>query len=121
MKWETWDSDVEKLDNVSGECVNGTTMDFHMKTGSIVTCTLSNVVLNKSLTFSGTAAGGLMKFEGDIRLEPVEDSTKVDYTFGLSGVVGSVFQLFKSKYVIGGTETGLENIVRMSEEAQKSG
>merc|ERR1719296_35077 len=97
-------------------------MNFHMKTGSVLLCTLSNVAENKSLTFSGSAVGGLMKFEGIIHLEPTDDdsTTKVKYSFGMSGAVGSVFQYIQSKYVVGGTETGLENIVRMSEEAQKS-
>jgi hypothetical protein len=123
MKWESWDPDVKELKDVSGPCMNGTTMNFVMVTGPSPMCTLSNVVENSALTFSGKMAGGAVKFAGTILLTPEPDDsgkTTVDYTFEISGCVGAIASRFKSKDIIGGTESGLANIVRLSEEAQRS-
>lgn len=122
MKWELWDPDLKELTEVSGACVNGTTMNFIMQTGQVVPVTLSNVVQNQSLTFSGKMALGLVKFEGTVVLSSSSESTKtnVDYTFGISGCIGSIISKATWKDIVEGTENGLKNIVKLSEEAQKS-
>ena len=39
--------------------------------------------------------------------------------FGLEGLLGAVMSLFMKKAVVGGTQGGLDNMVKLSEEAQK--
>lgn len=121
MKWEAWDVDVDHLDNVSGECVEGTTFDFVMKEGNLVIPNvLINVEENKKLTFVGKFARGLMKNMGTVTLTPEgSNKTKIDYTFELQGPLGWIFGHVKSEAVVGGTEEGLANMVKLSEEAQK--
>eukprot|EP00542_Grammatophora_oceanica_P019705 CAMPEP_0194047710 /NCGR_PEP_ID=MMETSP0009_2-20130614/25222_1 /TAXON_ID=210454 /ORGANISM="Grammatophora oceanica, Strain CCMP 410" /LENGTH=146 /DNA_ID=CAMNT_0038693395 /DNA_START=9 /DNA_END=449 /DNA_ORIENTATION=+ len=121
MKWESWDVDVDHLDNVSGECVEGTTFNFVMKEGgTVVPNTLMDVEENKTLTFLGVFAGGLMKNKGVITLTPEgTDKTKIDYSFELQGPLGWIFGKVKSQAVVSGTEEGLANIVKLSEAAQK--
>jgi len=62
-----------------------------------------------------------MGFERNILLTPQEgeDKTKVDYSFATTRFVGGLIMLLNSKPVVHGTETGLANIVRLSEEAAK--
>lgn len=91
--------------------------------GTKIPQTLSGVKKNESLTFSGTFYGS--NILGIITLTPVEGSdktktkTKVAYSFDMDGCVGSIIKTFRSEYVTGGTEMGLANIVRLSEEAQQ--
>ena len=82
MKWESWDPDLKDMIDVTGGCENGTTCTFVMKDGNNIPTTLSNVDTNKSLTFSGGMAGGLLKFEGNILITPVDASnSKIDYKY----------------------------------------
>eukprot|EP00956_Cyclotella_meneghiniana_P029940 scaffold74192_cov68-Cyclotella_meneghiniana.AAC.2 len=120
MKWESWDPDLKELIDVTGGCENGTTCTFVMKDGNNIPTKLSNVEKNESLTFSGAVAGGLLKFEGTVLITPVDASnSKIDYKFGLEGLIGAMMSLFMKKAVVGGTQGGLDNMVKLSEEAQK--
>jgi len=121
MKWEQWDPDLIEVKDVSGGCVDGTTCVFAMKNGSDVPITLCDVVENESLTFKGSAAGGMLSCVGTIKISKVDNKTsKIDYTFEISGCVGFLLSTFNNKVVVEGTEHGLENIVKLSEEAQKT-
>jgi len=122
MKWEEWDEDVVELVDVKGGCTEGGTFTFHIKNGDrMAPCKLSNVKENESLVFTGTLFGGAMGFEGRILLTPLEgdDKTKVDYSFGVSKLLGGLIMLVNSNPIVHGTETGLANIIRLSEEAEK--
>jgi hypothetical protein len=84
--------------------------------------TLTGVKKNESLTFSGTFYGS--NIVGTITLTPDNNDksktkTKVTYSFDMDGCLGSIIKTFRSEYVVGGTENGLANIVRLSEEAQQ--
>jgi hypothetical protein len=84
--------------------------------------TLRDVVENESVTFEGHMLGGAMGFVGTILLTPQGDdeaNTKVDYSFEVKGCIGSIVSLINSKAIVGGTEKGLENIIRLSEETQQ--
>mmetsp|Transcript_28936 Transcript_28936/g.40572 ORF Transcript_28936/g.40572 Transcript_28936/m.40572 type:complete len:152 (+) Transcript_28936:80-535(+) len=124
MKWEKWDPDIVEVTNVrNGGFMDGGTFDFVMKEGSmkVVPCTLSNFVHEKSFTFSGSVMGGFLSFVGTIELTPTaetEKETKVNYTFELSGCLGSLLSCANPKPIVDGTENGLANIVRLSEEAE---
>lgn len=121
MQWESWDHNIIKLKDVSGGCEEGTTCIFEQKDGNNFSFTLSNVEKNKCLTFSGVALGGTIKAEGKILITPVDNfSTKIDYSFELSGTVGFVVAILKKRAVVEGTENGLANIVQLSERAQGS-
>jgi hypothetical protein len=88
--------------------------------GTKIPQTLSGVKKNESLTFSGTFYGS--KIIGTITLTPEDNDitkTKVDYTFDMVGFLGFFVKTFRSEYIIGGTENGLANMVRLSEEAQQ--
>ncbi len=120
MKFEVWDPDVTETKNPSGGCENDTTFTFIMKDGQNVPTSLSNVVKHESLTFEGTSAGGLVVFSGTIVLSatPSVSETKVDYTFSFGGCLGSLIATVIQKAIVEGTEGGLENIKKLSEEAQ---
>ena len=120
MKWENWDPDLKAINDLSGGCENGSSMVFAMNDGSNIPITLSNVVKNKSVDFKGGALGGLLKAEGKIRITPVDETTsKIDYSFELLGAFGPLVALVKKKEVVEGTQGGLDNMVKMSKEAQK--
>ena len=119
MKWEVWDEDVEQVLEPSGGCENGTTFIFHMKTGQKILCTLDSVVQHEKLTFQGPFLGGAGKFSGTVQLIPETDTTtNIDYTFGWGGFLSPLLNLFAGKPAEEGTRAGLENMVRLSEEAQ---
>mmetsp|Transcript_5291 Transcript_5291/g.12008 ORF Transcript_5291/g.12008 Transcript_5291/m.12008 type:complete len:152 (+) Transcript_5291:181-636(+) len=121
MRWELWDHNIKKLTDVSGGCDDGTTCIFEQKDGKNFSFTLSNVEKNKRVDFSGVALGGTIKAEGKVLITPVDNfSTKIDYSFELSGSVGFVVAILKKRAVVEGTEGGLANMVKMSEEAQGS-
>ena len=90
-----------------------------MKDGSgPIPMTLSNIVKNESLTFSGIFMRS--KVEGTVILTPIaSDKTKVDYTFDIGGLLGIFAKTFKRKAVVGGTELGLANMIRLAEDEQK--
>lgn len=122
MKWELWDADVAEVIDVQGDgCVSGTKCVFVMKDGGMKASTaLSNVVENERLTFSGSMLGGAASFQGDIELTPQDGGkTLVNYTFHMKGCVGAILNAFKKDAIVGGTEVGLANIGRLSEEAEK--
>lgn len=129
MKWERWDPDVEVLEDVSGPPTEGSTCTFVMKDGGTrIPTTLSGVEYARSLTFSGSAVGGLMKFSGTVNLVPLTkddvsqpETTEITYSFELFGIIGFFFTTFKKTLVVGGTEKGLANMVTLSEEAQAKG
>ena len=119
MKWEIWDADVEKVLDPSGGCENGTTFVFHMKSGQKINCILTNVIMNEQLTFQGPFLGGAGNFSGTVQLIPEgKDTTKIDYTFGWGGFLAPLLNLVAGKPAKEGTRVGLENMVRLSEEAQ---
>ena len=122
MKWESWDPDLLEVKDISGNgsCEEGTKCVFAMNDGSNFPITLSNVEKNKSVDFKGGILGGFVKAEGKVRIEPVNDTTtKIDYSFELQGIAGTFITMIKRKEVVGGTQGGLDNMVKMSEEAQK--
>eukprot|EP00571_Detonula_confervacea_P017293 CAMPEP_0172297612 /NCGR_PEP_ID=MMETSP1058-20130122/568_1 /TAXON_ID=83371 /ORGANISM="Detonula confervacea, Strain CCMP 353" /LENGTH=92 /DNA_ID=CAMNT_0013006781 /DNA_START=184 /DNA_END=462 /DNA_ORIENTATION=+ len=91
-----------------------------MNDGSNIPFTLSNVEKNKSVDFKSSLFGGIIKCEGKVLITPVDASTsKIDYSFELFGIVGSLVAMLKKKEVVGGTQGGLDNMVKRSEEAQK--
>ncbi len=80
MKWEEWDPDLNEVKEASGGCEDGTTCIFAMKDGNDIPITLSNVVANKSLTFSGGMLGGMIGAEGKVLITPVDAKTStIDY------------------------------------------
>ena len=118
MKWEEWDPDVEALEDVTGECVDGTTFTFVMIDPSVkrIPVALSNVKENETVRFGGAAVGGLMKFDGFIRIEPKGDTSTIEYTFSMFGLLGSVVNFMKPDAVINGVEKGLENMKSLAEK-----
>ena len=122
MKWETWDPDVEKLEDVTANAkgeklYDGSKFTFVMTTGIKAPCTIT-MKEYESLIFKGAFFKGLVGFEGKILLAPVEEaSTKLTYSFSLTGMLGGVMGMINKKAVVEGTEKGLENIVKLSEEA----
>ena len=123
MKWEEWDPDVQCLEDVSGDCVNGTTLVFVMKEGSSsiakIPVTLRGVQENQSLQYHGQVWGGSMQFDASIEITPIEDGNTsfVRYTFDMYGVLGSAVNWYNPTPVTEGVEKGLENIKRLSEAA----
>ena len=94
-----------------------------MKEGPLekVPCTLSNVKTNESLTFSGVAMGGLMQFSGTVEITKKGDKeSHINYTFEMAGCLGSFFSFLNPKPIVHGTEAGLANMVKLSEEKESS-
>ena len=119
MKWETWDADLDRLEDVSGKMANGTTMIFVLTDGVKVPTRVENCVDNERFTFRGKL--GPMEFHGTVILTPVDDcATNIRFTIGIEGCLGAIFHFFKKEANVSNTEKGLENMIRISEEAQKS-
>lgn len=113
-----WDPDVKSVKDVSGPCEDGTTFTFAMNDGNDIPMTLSNVRENKSVDFKG-AAWGVLKAEGKVLIEPIDSSTsKINYSFEMTGLVGAILAMVKKKEIIHGVDVGLDNMKKMSEEAQ---
>ena len=121
MKWQDWDHNIQQLRDVSGKCENGTTAIFEQTDGKEFLFTLHDVEEYKCVIFSGRALGGTLKAEGKIVITPIDNfSTRIEYSFELSGTIGFVVALLRKRAVVEGTEAGLRNIVKMAEEAQAS-
>eukprot|EP00339_Tiarina_fusa_P028288 CAMPEP_0117047172 /NCGR_PEP_ID=MMETSP0472-20121206/32608_1 /TAXON_ID=693140 ORGANISM="Tiarina fusus, Strain LIS" /NCGR_SAMPLE_ID=MMETSP0472 /ASSEMBLY_ACC=CAM_ASM_000603 /LENGTH=146 /DNA_ID=CAMNT_0004759787 /DNA_START=26 /DNA_END=463 /DNA_ORIENTATION=- len=121
MEWEKWDPDVTHMEDVSGGCEEGTLCTFMMKEGPIkrIPCKLSGVKENESLTFSGSVMAGLMQFQGTITISANDDDTStINYAFDMFGLLGSFVYWAKPEAVLGGTKGGLDNMVKISEEAE---
>lgn len=121
--FEEWDPDVKEILGTEPgvPSKDGMEIVFHMNDGLKIPMTLSNVVENKSLTFGGSAMGGVIKFQGDVVMKSVaDDSTEITYTFGLTGCLGGVMSVVGRKAVEGGTKGGIDNMVKLSEEAAKA-
>lgn len=121
MKWEQWDPDLREVKDVSGNgrCEEGTTCIFAMNDGQDIPITMTNVVKNESVDFRGGFLKGAIRAEGKVRITPVSPSTsEINYSFELLGFVGMLVTMIKRKEVDGGTKGGLDNIVKLAEEAQ---
>lgn len=121
MKWEQWDPDLREVKDVSGDgrCEEGTTCIFAMNDGQEIPITMTNVVRNKSVDFRGGFLRGAIRAEGKVRITPVDPSTsEIYYSFELSGFVGMLVTMLKRREVVGGTKGGLDNMVKLAEEAQ---
>ena len=117
MQWQDWDHNLHQLRNVSGKCENGTTAIFEQTDGREFMFTLHDVVKDRSVMFSGQALGGTLKAEGKILITPIDNfSTRIEYSFELSGTIGFVVALLRKRDVVEGTEGGLRNMVKMVEE-----
>jgi carbon monoxide dehydrogenase subunit G len=125
MKWDSWDPDVERMEDIDESSVlkEGATATFVMEKssgGSKFPIVAVDVEENKAFTFKGGQLGGMVKVLGIIVLEEKgENETLVKYTFTMMGLVGTVVAALNSKAIVGGTEGGLANIVKLSEEAQQ--
>lgn len=122
MKWEEWDPDVQCLEDVSGDCVDGTTLVFVMKPESTpipkIPVTLRGVKEEESLQYHGAVWGGTMKFDASIEITAIDEkSSFVRYTFDMYGLLGSLINWYNPAPVTVGVEKGLENIKRLSEAA----
>eukprot|EP00187_Rhodella_violacea_P009308 CAMPEP_0174892436 /NCGR_PEP_ID=MMETSP0167-20121228/7394_1 /TAXON_ID=38298 /ORGANISM="Rhodella maculata, Strain CCMP736" /LENGTH=147 /DNA_ID=CAMNT_0016130935 /DNA_START=118 /DNA_END=561 /DNA_ORIENTATION=+ len=123
MKWEMWDPDVDGTEDVSGDCVDGTTFVFVMKDGPIKKAKfqLTEVKECETVRFTGRLLGGLMKFDGFFEISAKDDSTSfVKYTFDMTGPLGSFANWAKPAAVVEGVEKGLENIKNISEKAEQT-
>mmetsp|Transcript_8007 Transcript_8007/g.12364 ORF Transcript_8007/g.12364 Transcript_8007/m.12364 type:complete len:145 (+) Transcript_8007:72-506(+) len=120
MKWEKWDPDVERVEDVVGGLADGTTFTFVMKKGGQRIATkLSNVKKDEGFEFKGGFPGGA--FEGTFEFKENESdksTTDITYKFELKGIVGNIMGFFGKKAVVHGTEAGLANVVKLSEEAE---
>ena len=118
MKWESWDPDVQELLQVSGPCETGTKLTFHMKDGAKLPATLTKVVQNESMSYTARLLGGTLVIQSTIALEQISaEQTRITYAFGLSGFLGGLTGALKSKMITDGTKKGLQNMIRLSEEA----
>ena len=139
MQWQAWDVDVQAVQDVQGGCVNGGTFVFVMKDGggrtsSKAPTTLFNVKEYQTLSYTGAFLGGLVQFQGDFVLEEPavvveknttsststsssDQTTKITYTFQMTGFLGSLVGWMKSDMIVHGVEKGLENIKQISENA----
>lgn len=128
MNWESWDPDLREVRDVSGDgrCHEGTSCTFCMNDGQDIPITLTNVIPNESVDFGGGFLRGTIRAEGKVRIaakgavsEDHAPTSEIKYSFELLGFVGMLVTMLKKKQVVEGTRVGLDNMVKMSEEAQK--
>ena len=82
---------------------------------------LSDVVQYKTLTFTGNFIG-IAEVTGKVVITSIiDDNTKttIDFSFDFSGCAGGIIGWLMKGKTITGTEGGLANMKRLSEEAQK--
>ena len=134
MNWEQWDEDIVGLEppksskQTSGgtpqlELEVGKSFTFIMKDSSVkeIPVTSLQVKPNEVIEYKGGVMYGLLKVWGKIEINPsTTDNTTSDvkYSFELSGLLGSLAMWKDPKPVVHGTEKGLANIVRLSEEKE---
>jgi hypothetical protein len=122
LKWEKWDDDVVCLEGVDKGLTEGGNIVFVMKDGQAIPkipVKLTTVKENKHLEYTGSVLYGLMNFGGSIEMSAKDELTsRIKYSFGMTGLLGSPINWYNPIPVVHGTETGLANMVRLSEEAQ---
>ena len=124
LKWEKWDEDVERLEDIKGGLNKGSTLTFVLKGGgqqlSKFPCKLTSVKENEVVAYSGSVLYGLIRVWGRIEISQKSDATShIKYIFEMNGILGSAINWYKPDPVIHGTETGLANMVRLSEKAER--
>ena len=122
QRWEKWDENIKQLTDISGPLINGTTFTIEQINGAKFSFTLSNVVLHKSIQFTGQSHAGTIKARGIINIEPMMDNftTRITYSFELFGTLGFIIAaFFRKEDVVSGTERGLANMVKLCEEVQR--
>jgi hypothetical protein len=98
-----------------------------VKDGQDLPIKLTNVIINESVDFNGSFMNGYLRAEGKVRIMPnvnnadssLSSTSQIKYSFELLGVVGMLAMMFKKNEVVDGTRVGLDNMARMSEEAQR--
>jgi len=116
--WPQWDEDLSSVTDVTGPLEDGTRMTFEMKKdGAKFPMSLSGVETHRQLTFAGSFACGLASARGHLVLTPEGEHTRIQYTFGMGGLMGRLLFRIYAKEMIDGTEKGLENICSLSEKA----
>jgi hypothetical protein len=122
MKWEKWDEDVVCLEGVDKGLTEGGNIVFVMKEGQAIPkipVKLTTVKENELVEYTGRVLHGLMLFEGSIEISAKDEYTsRIKYSFGMTGLLGRPINWYNPFPVVQGTETGLANMVRLSEEAQ---
>ena len=120
MEWESWDPDIQGLLDLSGGCETGTRLTFHMKDGAKYPAVLNKVVKQEFVSYTAKLLGGTVVIDGSIKLQKVdqsEEATRITYSFQLKGLLGGLVGSLKSKLITDGTRDGLQNIIRLSEQA----
>ncbi|KAL7577066.1 hypothetical protein ACA910_006806 [Epithemia clementina (nom. ined.)] len=127
MRWESWDPDIQGLLDVpDAGCQTGAQFTFHMNDGAKYPAVLTKVVQNESLLYTAKLLGGTVVIESSIQLQNLSGSsnnddnnpaTRITYSFELKGLLGGLTGALKSKMITEGTKHGLQNMIRLSEEA----
>ena len=129
FSWQEWDDDVIQVLS-EGPFEQGTSIVFEMKPEMSIPkipCVLTKVVKNQLMEYKGSVGYGLIELCGRIEITvnksdgTTGSSSIVRYSFQMSGILGTPLYWYSPKAVDHGTETGLANIVRLSEEAAGSG
>ena len=120
LDFSAWDPDCAGMKNLSGPLANGATGAMVMRGAAPdFAIRFYDVVENESMSFDGAMLGGSVKANVDIRMTPIDaESTKLEYAFEMQGLLGPLVAWLKPKQCIEGTEHGLANMKRLSEEAQ---
>ena len=122
LKWEKWDEDIVSVEGVDKGLTEGANIVFIMKDGQGVPkipVKLTTVKENEHLEYTGSVLCGLMKFGGIVEISAKDESTShIKYTFSMTGLLGRPINWYNPIPVVHGTETGLANMVWLSEEAQ---
>ena len=121
QRWAKWDENIKQITDISGPLIDGTTFTIEQTNGAKFSFTLSNVVLHKSIQFTGQSHAGTIKARGIIDIEPMDNfTTRITYSFELFGTLGFIIAaLFRKEDVVSGTERGLTNMVKLCEEVQR--
>lgn len=112
-KWSIWDTGLETS---SGEFVKGGRVNMTMG-GITISGRFEEVIENKTFTMKGSLLVGLLTFRMKQTLTPQQGETKLEYEYGIYGLLGNLLWKAQSTSMVQGTEKGLANIKRLSEEA----
>ncbi|CAK9008754.1 unnamed protein product [Durusdinium trenchii] len=119
-RWPEWDADIKSISDVQGGLVEGGSFMLHME-GVSVPITIKDLKEQQGFRWVGLAMCGCLTCEGVFQLQVLGNQrTNLEYSFGLGSCLGCVLSTVKRKEIVTGTEVGLANIKKFTEEIEAS-
>lgn len=118
INWAEWDPDIVAVEATDAGVVEGTTWPVKLNGGLSGTLRFDDVEPPHEMEWEISSLRGLMRGEGEFRLEPGDDANTIfHYEFELEGPLGGLFGRVAAKKVVEAVEKGLANIAAATQGA----